>query len=43
MKLVRRGHIKGIVSDTFPLENAFEAHKAMESRNVFGKLVLEIP
>lgn len=41
--LVRRGEIRGIVSRTFPLEDAAEAHRAMEDRNVFGKLVLEVP
>ena len=43
MKLVNQGKIRGIVSQTFPLEAAAEAHRAMESRNVFGKLVLQIP
>ena len=43
MKLVNQGKIRGIISQTFPLEAAAEAHKAMESRNVFGKLVLQIP
>ncbi|MEE9199716.1 MAG: zinc-binding dehydrogenase [Dehalococcoidia bacterium] len=43
MKLVRQGQIRGIISQTFPLEAAAEAHRAMESRNVFGKLVLQIP
>ena len=43
MKLVRRGQIRGIISQTFPLEAASEAHKAMEGRNVFGKLVLQVP
>ena len=41
--LVRRGDIRGIVSRTFPLENAADAHRAMEGRNVFGKLVLTVP
>ena len=42
-KLVRRGEIRGIVSRTFPLENADDAHRAMEGRDVFGKLVLTVP
>ena len=41
--LVRSGKIRGIVSRTFPLEEAAEAHRAMEDRNVFGKLVLVTP
>ena len=41
--LVRSGNIRGIVSRTFPLENAAEAHRAMEGRDVFGKLVLVVP
>ena len=41
--LVRRGEIRGIVSQTFSLEDAAEAHRTMEDRNVFGKLVLEVP
>lgn len=43
MKLVRQGKIRGIVSQTFPLEAAAEAHRAMQDRNVFGKLVLQVP
>lgn len=41
--LVRRGEIRGIVSRTFPLQNAADAHREMEGRNVFGKLVLTVP
>ena len=41
--LVRQGAIRGIVSRTFPLEDAAEAHRAMEGRDVFGKLVLVVP
>lgn len=35
-----RGLIRGIVHQTFPLEDAPKAHEVMESRNFFGKLVL---
>jgi NADPH:quinone reductase-like Zn-dependent oxidoreductase len=35
-----RGLIRGIVHQTFPLEDAAKAHDVMESRNFFGKLVL---
>ena len=31
--LVRQGAIRGIVSRTFPLEDAAEAHRAMEGRD----------
>ena len=41
--LVRRGEIRGIVSRTFPLQDAADAHRAMEGRDVFGKLVLTVP
>ena len=41
--LVRQGAIRGIVSRTFPLEDAASAHRAMEGRDVFGKLVLVVP
>ena len=32
-----------MVGKTFPLEDAADAHKTMEDRNLFGKLVLQIP
>ena len=41
--LVRRGEIRGIVSRTFPLQDAADAHRAIEGRDVFGKLVLTVP
>ena len=41
--LVRRGEIRGIVSRTFSLQDAADAHRAMEGRDVFGKLVLTVP
>jgi NADPH:quinone reductase-like Zn-dependent oxidoreductase len=40
MRLVRDGHISGIVGETFPLADAAGAHRRMESRDFFGKLVL---
>lgn len=40
MKLVRDGKVRGVVSRTFPLQEAREAHRAMEERDHFGKLVL---
>ena len=41
--LVRRGEIRGIVNRTFQLQDAADAHRAMEGRDVFGKLVLTVP
>ncbi len=35
-----RGVIRGVIHETFPLEEAANAHETMESRNFFGKLVL---
>ncbi len=42
-RLVNRGQLHGVVDRVFPLERAAEAHRAMEDRNVFGKLVLQAP
>ena len=41
MKCVHNGELKGIVGQTFPLTEVPEAHRAMESREFFGKLVIE--
>ena len=38
--LAGRGTIRGIIQQTFPLEEAARAHEVMEGRNFFGKLVL---
>ena len=35
-----RGVIRGVIHETFPLEDAARAHEAMEATNFFGKLVL---
>ena len=35
-----RGTIRGIIHETFPLEEAARAHEVMEGLNFFGKLVL---
>ncbi len=37
-----RGVIRGIIHETFPLEDAAKAHEAMEATNFFGKLVLTV-
>lgn len=41
MKMVQQGELHGIVGRVFPLEEAAEAHRTMEARDFFGKLVLE--
>ena len=37
-----KGLIRGVVHETFALEDAAKAHEAMEGRNFFGKLVLRM-
>ena len=37
-----RGTIRGIIHETFPLEEAARAHEVMEGLNFFGKLVLTV-
>ena len=39
-RLQERGLLKAIVADTFPLEKIHEAHARLESRDVFGKVVV---
>ena len=41
--MAARGVIRGIVHDTYPLQDAARAHETMESRDFFGKLVLTVP
>ena len=43
MRLVRDGRVRGVVGETFALADAAEAHRRMESRDFFGKLVLAPP
>ncbi len=43
VRLANQGKLRGIVSKSFELKDAGEAHKTMESRDLFGKLVLKIP
>lgn len=42
-RLVHQGKVRGVIDRAFPLEAARDAHRAMEDRNVSGKLVLTIP
>ena len=41
MKVVHHGALHGIVGKVFPLEQVAEAHRTMEAREFFGKLVIE--
>jgi NADPH:quinone reductase-like Zn-dependent oxidoreductase len=41
MRLVFAGKLHGVVGAEYPLEQAAEAHKAMEGGDVFGKIVLK--
>ncbi|MDE2181264.1 MAG: zinc-binding dehydrogenase, partial [candidate division NC10 bacterium] len=39
---IARGTLKPVVDRVFPLKDAAEAHRAMEDRKLFGKLVLTV-
>ena len=43
VEMAAKGVIKGVIHQTFPLEEAARAHQTMESRDFFGKLVLTVP
>ena len=43
MRLVNMGVLHGVVGRVFLLEEARQAHRAMEDRDFFGKIVLQIP
>lgn len=40
MTLVADGRLTPVIADTFPLENAAQAHRLMEGRTHYGKIVL---
>jgi NADPH:quinone reductase-like Zn-dependent oxidoreductase len=40
--LAGRGTIKGVIAETFPLEQAADAHRLMDETNFFGKIVLSV-
>ena len=43
VEMVAKGRIRGIIHQTFPLQDAAGAHRVMEARSFFGKLVLTVP
>ena len=43
MRLVHLGVLHGVVGRVFPLERVRDAHVVMETRDFFGKIVLQIP
>lgn len=40
MRAVNRGELKPVISEVLPLQDARKAHDKLESRDVFGKIVL---
>jgi alcohol dehydrogenase len=40
VELAQRGELKAIVGETYPLESAVEALRRIESRQIFGKIVV---
>jgi len=42
MRLVHQKRLRGVVAAVFPLKDAAKAHELMESRNFYGKIVLEV-
>jgi NADPH2:quinone reductase len=42
LPLFDAGKLKPVVDKVFPLEEAADAHRRMENRELFGKIVLSI-
>jgi NADPH:quinone reductase-like Zn-dependent oxidoreductase len=42
LRLLARGALRPVLARTFPLAQARQAHELLESRNLFGNIVLEI-
>jgi NADPH:quinone reductase-like Zn-dependent oxidoreductase len=42
LELLRRGLLKPVIDVVLPLEKCAEAHKRMENRELFGKIVLKV-
>jgi NADPH:quinone reductase-like Zn-dependent oxidoreductase len=40
LSLLREGKIRAVIDRTYPLQDAAEAHRYIESRAVMGKVVL---
>jgi NADPH:quinone reductase-like Zn-dependent oxidoreductase len=43
MERVEQGIFQPVIDRVFPLEEAAQAHRYLEDRRVFGKVVLRIP
>ena len=43
MSVINRGNLHGVVGQVFPLQDVAKAHKVMESRSFYGKLVIVGP
>jgi NADPH:quinone reductase-like Zn-dependent oxidoreductase len=43
LELVRRGTVEPVIDEVFPLAEAAEAHRRLEGREQFGKIVLRVP
>lgn len=43
MSVINRGNLSGVVGQIFPLQDVAKAHKIMESRSFYGKLVIVGP
>jgi NADPH:quinone reductase-like Zn-dependent oxidoreductase len=43
LELIGRGLLKPVIDTTMPLAQAAEAHRRLEHRDQFGKIVLEVP
>ena len=42
MTVINRGELRGVVGQVFPLSEVARAHQVMESRDFFGKLVIQV-
>ncbi|MBI4363095.1 MAG: zinc-binding dehydrogenase [Euryarchaeota archaeon] len=43
LRFVEQGRLRPVLDSTFPLEEAPQAHRRIEKREVFGKVVLRVP
>ena len=41
LALVAEGHLEPVIDSVLPLSKVAEAHRRLEARDVFGKLVLD--